>query len=231
MRKVAKIGLAVAGLALAARVLVAAPALGDDAAVKAELAEMRKSLTLGGKPVPPEIFRDMGDGDLADSGAIWVSVDVKAAIGSNLYYDDIIKNGAWVTQRNPKRTSPVDEQEAYKYIGSTENGLLVAVAAYSGGGSGDFFYLHVLDLAATRGFDLDGKLYRRLTLTNSAQLAPRRPLGRRGSYREEHDSASSPPAAAPPTTAASVGRRRSRRHGRDRAGRRATARSDRESKR
>jgi hypothetical protein len=31
--------------------------------------------------IPPEIFRDFGDGDSADSASIWVTVDVKAAIG------------------------------------------------------------------------------------------------------------------------------------------------------
>jgi hypothetical protein len=37
------------------------------------LAEVRKSFTVKGQPIPPEIFRDFGDGDLADSGAIWVT--------------------------------------------------------------------------------------------------------------------------------------------------------------
>jgi hypothetical protein len=51
------------------------------------LDEVRKSFTVGGKRIPPEIFRDFGDGDLADSGSIWVTVDVHAAVGSNLYAD------------------------------------------------------------------------------------------------------------------------------------------------
>jgi hypothetical protein len=44
------------------------------------IAEVRHSFTLNGKAIPPEIFRDFGDGDLADSGNIWVTVDLKAAI-------------------------------------------------------------------------------------------------------------------------------------------------------
>ena len=32
------------------------------------LSEVRRAFTLHGKPIPPEIFRDFGDGDLADSG-------------------------------------------------------------------------------------------------------------------------------------------------------------------
>jgi hypothetical protein len=32
------------------------------------IAEARRTLTINGKPIPPEIFRDFGDGDMADSG-------------------------------------------------------------------------------------------------------------------------------------------------------------------
>ncbi len=110
------------------------------------LAEMRRSFTVDGKPVPPEVFRDFGDGDMADSGAIWVTVDVRAAIGSNLYFDQITRNGDWVAQRKVQTAPLSDELEAYEYIGATENGLLVAVTSYSGGGSGVFMTLHILDL-------------------------------------------------------------------------------------
>jgi hypothetical protein len=37
------------------------------------LDEVRKTFTVGGKRIPTEIFRDFGDGDLADSGSIWVT--------------------------------------------------------------------------------------------------------------------------------------------------------------
>jgi len=135
------------------------------------IAEMRRSFTLNGKQIPPEIFRDFGDGDLADSGAIWVTVDVNAAIGSNLYFGDIKQNGAWITQKKPGATPGAEEETAYSYIGTTENGLLVALAAYSGGGSGDFITLHVLDIARARAFDLGGKVYERVTLTNLRSVA------------------------------------------------------------
>jgi hypothetical protein len=123
-----------------------------------------------GKQIPPEIFRDSGDGDLADSDGIWVTVDVKAAIGSNLYSDEIRQNGAWISQ---KATGPsgAGEQTAYKYVGATDNGLLVVLAAYSGGGSGDFITLHVLDVAAARAFDLAGKVYERIDLTDLRRVA------------------------------------------------------------
>jgi hypothetical protein len=62
------------------------------------LHEVRKTFTVGGKRISPEIFRDFGDGDLADSGSIWVTVDVQAAVGSNLYADSIKDDGRWATQ-------------------------------------------------------------------------------------------------------------------------------------
>jgi hypothetical protein len=55
----------------------------------------------------------------------------KAAIGSNLYFDEIRQNGAWTSQK-ATATSGAGEETAYMYIGPTENGLLVVLAAYSG---------------------------------------------------------------------------------------------------
>ena len=57
------------------------------------------------------------------------------------------------------------EETGYTYIGATENGLLVAVASYNGGGSGTFYTLHILDVAAAGAFDLEGNRYRRINLT------------------------------------------------------------------
>jgi hypothetical protein len=129
-----------------------------DAATAALVAEVRRSFTVHGKPIPPEIFRDFGDGDMADSGSIWVTVDVAAATGSNLYYDTIKQDGGTVAQTKSDPKADTWERTAYNFIGSTDNGLLVVVAGYSGGGSGDFMTLHILDLAAVRAFeDGDGK--------------------------------------------------------------------------
>jgi hypothetical protein len=151
------------------------PALAES--VSASLDEVRHSFTLDGKRVPPEIFRDMGDGDLADSGAILVTVDIKAAVGSNLYADDIVKDGpGWVAQRKiDKEAMNGYEETAYHYVGATANGLLVVIASYNGGGSGTFYTLHILDLAAARAFDLDGKIYDRIDLTTLRAI----PLGDR----------------------------------------------------
>ena len=130
------------------------------------IAEVRKSFTLRGKPIPPEIFRDFGDGNLAESTPIWTSVDLGSAVGSNQYFDPIKKNGVWVTQGRAAGNGREAEETGYRYIGAAKNGLLVAVATYNGGGTGVFTNLHVLDLAPTRAFDDEGKVYTRITLTN-----------------------------------------------------------------
>ncbi len=84
------------------------------------LDEVRKTFTVGGKRIPPEIFRDFGDGDLADSGSIWVTVDVHAAVGSNLYADPIKDDGRWVTQTKlAEKTINGQEQMSYQLIGAT----------------------------------------------------------------------------------------------------------------
>jgi hypothetical protein len=62
------------------------------------------------------------------------------------------------------------EETAYTYVGATQNGLLVVRAAY-GGGSGDFITLHILDVAAARAFDLAGKVYEHIDLTDLRRVA------------------------------------------------------------
>lgn len=157
---------------LPALALPRAPARAAEAGEVAGLvAEVRKSFTLRGKPIPPEIFRDFGDGNLADSAQIWTAVDLDAAVGSNQYFDAIKQNGAWVTQGRAAEKGREAEETAYRYIGTTKNGLLIAVAKYNGGGSGVFTNLHVLDLAPTRAFDDEGKIYTRITLTGLRSVA------------------------------------------------------------
>jgi hypothetical protein len=131
------------------------------------LAEVKHAFTIGGKPIPPEIFRDFGDGDLADSEDIWVTVDAAAATGSNLYYDDIRRDGDWVMQsKTDPKTKEKLQETGYKYVGVTANGLLVAIASFWSGGTGVFMTLHILDAAIERGFNNDGKPYPRINLTN-----------------------------------------------------------------
>ena len=57
------------------------------------------------------------------------------------------------------------EETGYRYVGATKSGLLVVIATYSGGGSGVFTTLHVLDASLAAGFDGDGKRYGRVDLT------------------------------------------------------------------
>lgn len=135
------------------------------------LAEVRRSFTLDGERIPPEIFRDFGDGNLADSAPIWVTVDLRAAVGSNFYADDITQSGDWVIQRKAAPDVMNGRQEsAYKYIGAAENGLLLVLATYNGGGSGNFTTLHLLSLDAAPAFDSEGAIYERLNLTNLRSL-------------------------------------------------------------
>ena len=146
--------LVVALIALIAPALAASP-----------LDELRRSFTLDGKPVPPGVFRDFGDADLDDSLPSVVAIDVKAAIDSNRYGDPIARRGEWLTQRRPAAGSLNGAEETdYRFIGATKSGLLVVIATYSGGGSGVFTTLHVLDASLAAGFDGDGKRYGRVDL-------------------------------------------------------------------
>jgi hypothetical protein len=165
-----------AAFALIATARASPPALaGDTPSTASLLSEARHALTINGKPIPPEIFRDFGDGDIADSGPIWVTVDINAATGSNLYFDDIKQDGKWFSQKKTDTTAGTEQTTGYSYYGATANGLLVVVASYSGGGSGNFITLHILDLAAAHAFDSDGKIYDRINLTNVRSI----PLGDR----------------------------------------------------
>jgi hypothetical protein len=137
------------------------------------LDEVRKTFTVGGKRIPPEILRDFGDGDLADSGSIWVTVDVQAAVGSNLYADPIKDDGRWVTQiKLAEKTINGQEETSYQLIGATANKLLVLIATYNGGGSGTFYTLRDLG-AGMFSFVRRDRLQRRMrsgTLGGSLRL-------------------------------------------------------------
>ena len=141
-----------------------------------QLAELRSTFTVDGKPVPPEIFADFGDADLADSDPVVVTIDARAATGSNRYADPIRTYGRWIIQTKANdKTMNGAEETAYEFIGTTRDNLLVVVASFNGGGSGTFYTLHVLDAALARAFDADGKRYDRLNLTllRSAPLGDR----------------------------------------------------------
>jgi hypothetical protein len=132
----------------------------------AQVAEVRKSFTLNGQIIPPEIFRDFGDGNLADSDGIWVTVDLAAAVGSNLYYDPVREYGPWKIQKKQRLETDTPEETAYSFKGATANGLVVVVASYNGGGSGTFHTLHICDVVPAMAFDSDGKRTQRINLTN-----------------------------------------------------------------
>jgi hypothetical protein len=149
----------------------AAAGSSENKGTAAEVAEVRRAFTLNGQVIPPEIFRDFGDGNLADSDSIWITVDLAAAVGSNLYYDPIRQYGDWKIQKKQRHEADTPEETAYSFKGSTANGLLVVVASYNGGGSGTFHTLHILDVARAAGFDNEGKRYPRVNLTNIRSVA------------------------------------------------------------
>ena len=130
------------------------------------LDELRASFTIGGEPIPPEIFGDFGDAMMSDNRPIIVRIDALAAMHSNRYADPIKVTGRWVEQVKPQ-SGGINGREAmaYQFIGATDNGLLVVVASWTGGGTGVFYTLHVVDAASMPAFDEDGTTYRRLNLT------------------------------------------------------------------
>ncbi|HEX3861425.1 MAG TPA: hypothetical protein VHY35_06995 [Stellaceae bacterium] len=132
--------------------------------------DVRTSFAIQGKSIPPEIFRDLGDSDLADAKSSLVSVDVLAAVGSNRYADPITEAAGWRIQRSNK-----GEEFAYRFIGPAQNGLLIVVSRYNGGGSATFYMLHILDINAAKAFDAGGQVYDRVHVTTVQTI----PLGDR----------------------------------------------------
>src|SRR5262245_22801991 len=66
-RSLSRVSTALALGAIASFLVLPTVADGDAGSTAALIAEIRRSFTIDGKQVPPEIFRDFGDGDLADS--------------------------------------------------------------------------------------------------------------------------------------------------------------------
>lgn len=135
-----------------------------------QLVELGRTFTLSGKPVPPLIFVDLGDGDLADSEHAIDSIDLIAAAGSNLYSAPITNNAGWMNQHR------ADGSEAgYHFVGLTTNGLVAVVSRFSGGGTGVFYVLHILELHSSTGFDAEGQKRERVDLRTVRSI----PLGDR----------------------------------------------------
>jgi len=148
--------------ALLLLLLVGAPSAGATDA----LDELRATFTIGGKPVPPEVFGDFGDAIMSDNRPIVVTVDALTAVDSNRYADPIKTNGRWVEQiKLGSGSFNGPETMSYEFRGATANGLLVFLAAWTGGGSGTFYYLHILEAASNHAFDEDGSTYSRIDLT------------------------------------------------------------------
>src|SRR3984885_2606292 len=103
------------------------------------LDEVRRSFTIGGKPIPPEIFADFGDAMMSDNRPIVVAIDATAAMDSKHYPDLIKTNGRWVEEiKSGSGSFNGPETMSYEFRGATANGMLVFLAAWSGGGCGTF---------------------------------------------------------------------------------------------
>ena len=157
-------------LALWTLLLIAAFAAPAPAADR--LDEVRRTFTIDGKPIPPRIFADFGDATLSDSRPVVVAIDALAGLDSNRWFGTITKKGGWFEQ-NAELFDARNSGKliSYEYIGATRNNLLVVLTAYSGGGSGVFYALDILDAAWASAFDDDGETYQRLDLTLLRRVA------------------------------------------------------------
>ena len=141
-------------------------------APSAPLDELRDTFSLHGKPVPPLLFRDMGEGSLADLTPILVSADVKAAIGSNRYGGPITQRQGWTSQADAPAADGSVATFDYKYVGTTAANLIVVETRWSSSsGSGVFTTLHVFDATLSSAFDDRNRRYERVDLT-TVQIYP-----------------------------------------------------------
>jgi hypothetical protein len=142
---------------------------GEAASTAALIAEARRTFTLNGKQIPPEIFRDFGDGDLADSGTIWVTVDVKAAIGSNLYFDEIRQNGTWISQKEGHRGRRT--RDGIHILWRDRERLSRGPRRLQRRRLGRLHHAAHPRYCPRRAFDLGGKVYERINLTDLRRVA------------------------------------------------------------
>ena len=83
---------------------------------------MRKSFTIGGKPIPPNIFADFGDAWMLDRLLIVLTIGAeRSRIDSNRYADPNGMNGRSVEQMKPVSACPFNGPEtmANQYRGAT----------------------------------------------------------------------------------------------------------------
>lgn len=118
--------------------------------------------------VHPKIVGDLV-GNLADAGDQVVAINLLDAEGSNRYFgktfvtpqtDPLVPSWPWVhaLDGEPRAVYPPgsfrgQELYAYRYVGSTPNGLDVLHYLYSGGGSGVFNSLVFVRIEADQGVD------------------------------------------------------------------------------
>src|SRR5262245_31197694 len=158
------------------------PATADDAAEAAALvAEVRQKFTLEGKTIPPKIFRDFGDGDMADSGDIWVTVDLKAAIGSNLYFDEIKQDGSWIRQKSTSNETTGYTMSARPRTACWSSSRRSAAAALA------ISCICIFSMSPPPRLRLRRQPLPAHQSHEPAQHSARRPLGWRDQHRQKYD--------------------------------------------
>ena len=125
---------------------------------------------------------------ISDTRPNFVTSAATAAIDSNRYADPIKSNGRWVEQiklGSGSFNGPGNDGVRISRL-ATANGMLVFLAAWSGGGSGTFYYLrYILDAPLSKSSVRRGRLDLFAPRPDpGAHLRPRRPLaGRREHLR------------------------------------------------
>ena len=150
-------------------VLTAGSAVAEDTA-QAELESVNQSFSIKGRPVHPNVLRDLQP-LLSDNLPYVVAIDLAASAGSNKYFDGEVNSSGdrWVfVEQDGGRFS-------YLWRGRLDNGLHIVQTAGSADGTGEFYTLHFLGVALMPAFDGEGNAYRRVALSTVRQV----PLGDR----------------------------------------------------
>lgn len=122
--------------------------------------EVREHFTIKGQPIHPFVFRDLGVW-ISDSQPIITAVDVLAGVDSNYYFSDDVERKPYGFMA---REQDGHSYYSYSFLGRLENGLLIVLSDFSGGGSGTFRSLYILDVFVDTAFSDEGNLYKQVNL-------------------------------------------------------------------
>ena len=126
------------------------------------LDEVRNSFTLNGEPITPLALNDL-NGRISDNVPIVTTVDILAGNHSNRYSGEVSRRGGRISVSVEAQSGVQSEAYSYRFIGRLDNDLLVVQFDKSGGGSGSFGSILVMDAFVERGKH-SGEIYERLCL-------------------------------------------------------------------